>query len=158
MAKPGVIVHQMTTISGKPDFKNFDRWFATANRLRTKGTDHLLSAAEATGVSHVVAQRYVGADDHGPGRACRGAQLPRGRGPGHRTATRLIGFAFAESGTRRSQVFGHVASGLGEAQLLVEGPGAGVVGEDVQTDSGQRVVVAPALGGQHDRAAVALAA
>jgi nucleoside-diphosphate-sugar epimerase len=59
MAKPDVIVHQMTAISGKPDFKNFDRWFATTNRLRTEGTDHLLSAAEATGVSHVVAQSYA---------------------------------------------------------------------------------------------------
>src|SRR5689334_12363181 len=58
----------------------------------------------------------------------------------------------------RSQVFGHVAAGLGKAQLLVESTGAGVVGEDVQTDPGQRVVVAPALGGQHDRAAVALSA
>jgi hypothetical protein len=57
-----------------------------------------------------------------------------------------------------SQVFGHVAAGLGEAELLVEGPGAGVVGECVQTDPGQRVGVAPALGGQHDRAAVAFAA
>jgi nucleoside-diphosphate-sugar epimerase len=58
MAQPDVIVHQMTAISGKPDFKNFDRWFATTNRLRTEGTDHLLAAAERNGVSHVVAQSY----------------------------------------------------------------------------------------------------
>ncbi|MBG0562432.1 NAD-dependent epimerase/dehydratase family protein [Actinoplanes aureus] len=57
-ARPEVIVHQMTAISGKPDIKHFDRWFATTNRLRTEGTDHLLAAAEATGVSHVVAQSY----------------------------------------------------------------------------------------------------
>jgi len=36
-----------------------DRWFATTNRLRTEGTDHLLAAAEATGVSHFVAQSYA---------------------------------------------------------------------------------------------------
>ena len=62
-ARPDVIVHQMTAISvahaGKPDFKHFDRWFATTSRLRTEGTDHLLAAAEATGVSHVVAQGYA---------------------------------------------------------------------------------------------------
>ncbi|MFG1946631.1 NAD-dependent epimerase/dehydratase family protein [Nonomuraea sp. NPDC048826] len=58
-ARPDVIVHQMTAISGKPDIKHFDRWFATTNRLRTEGTDHLLAAAEATGVSHVVAQSYA---------------------------------------------------------------------------------------------------
>jgi nucleoside-diphosphate-sugar epimerase len=63
-ARPDAIVHQMTAISmahaGKPDLKHPDRWFATSNRLRTEGTDHLLAAAEATGVSHFVAQGYAG--------------------------------------------------------------------------------------------------
>lgn len=59
-ARPDVIVHQMTAIAaGKPDLKHMDRWFATTNRLRTEGTDHLLAAAEATGVPHVVAQSYA---------------------------------------------------------------------------------------------------
>ncbi|WP_372448745.1 NAD-dependent epimerase/dehydratase family protein [Streptomyces musisoli] len=62
-ARPDVVVHQMTAISmvhaGKPDIKHPDRWFALTNRLRTEGTDHLLAAAEATGVSHVVAQGYA---------------------------------------------------------------------------------------------------
>ena len=59
-ARPDAIVHQMTAIAGKPDMKHMDRWFATTNRLRTEGTDHLLAAAEATGVSHLVAQSYGG--------------------------------------------------------------------------------------------------
>jgi nucleoside-diphosphate-sugar epimerase len=63
-ARPDAIVHEMTGLSmahaGKPDMKHFDRWFATTNRLRIEGTDHLLAAAEATGVSHVVAQSYAG--------------------------------------------------------------------------------------------------
>ncbi|MGW2835488.1 NAD-dependent epimerase/dehydratase family protein [Streptomyces sp. NPDC001286] len=62
-ARPDVIVHQMTAISmahaGKPDLKHPDRWFAKTNRLRTEGTDHLLAAAQATGVHHVVAQGYA---------------------------------------------------------------------------------------------------
>ncbi|MGH9248244.1 MAG: NAD-dependent epimerase/dehydratase family protein [Acidimicrobiales bacterium] len=62
-ARPDAIVHQMTAISmthaGKPDIKHPDRWFAITNRLRAEGTDHLLAAAEATGVSHVVAQGYA---------------------------------------------------------------------------------------------------
>src|SRR5260221_6010264 len=57
------IVTQMTAISvahaGKPNMKHFDRWFATTSRLRTEGTDHLLAAAEATGVSTFVAQSYA---------------------------------------------------------------------------------------------------
>jgi nucleoside-diphosphate-sugar epimerase len=62
-AQPDAIVHQMTGISmahaGKPDMKHFDRWFATTNRLRTDGTDHLLAAADAAGVPHLVAQGYA---------------------------------------------------------------------------------------------------
>jgi nucleoside-diphosphate-sugar epimerase len=62
-ARPDAVVHQMTAISvahsGKPDLKHMDRWFATTSRLRTEGTDHLLAAAEATGVPHVVAQSYA---------------------------------------------------------------------------------------------------
>ncbi|WP_281284754.1 NAD-dependent epimerase/dehydratase family protein [Nonomuraea mesophila] len=59
LARPEVVVHQMTAIAGKPDIKHFDRWFATTNRLRTEGTDHLLAAAEASGGCHVVAQSYA---------------------------------------------------------------------------------------------------
>ncbi|MEU5941920.1 NAD(P)-dependent oxidoreductase [Micromonospora sp. NPDC047548] len=58
-ARPDVIVHQMTAIAPKPDMKHPDRWFATTNRLRTEGTDHLLAAAEASGISHFVAQSYA---------------------------------------------------------------------------------------------------
>jgi nucleoside-diphosphate-sugar epimerase len=61
-AAPDAIVHEMTAISrahaGKPDLKHMDRFFALTNRLRTEGTDHLLAAAQAAGVSHVVAQSY----------------------------------------------------------------------------------------------------
>lgn len=62
-ARPDVIVHQMTGLSevhaGKPDMRKAERFFATTNRLRTEGIDHLLAAAEATGVSHVVAQSHA---------------------------------------------------------------------------------------------------
>ena len=61
-ARPDAIVHQMTALSqahaGRPDFKHPDRFFATTIRLRSEGTDHLLAAAEATGVPHVVAQSF----------------------------------------------------------------------------------------------------
>jgi nucleoside-diphosphate-sugar epimerase len=62
-ARPDVIVHQMTGIgrahAGEPDLKHFERWSAPTIRLRTEGTDHLLAAAEATGVTHFVAQGYA---------------------------------------------------------------------------------------------------
>jgi nucleoside-diphosphate-sugar epimerase len=63
-ARPDAIVHEMTGLSaahgGKPNMRSFDRWFTTTNRLRIEGTDHLLAAAEATGVPHFVAQSYAG--------------------------------------------------------------------------------------------------
>ena len=44
-AEPDAIIHEMTALSGTPDFRHFDRWFALTNRLRTEGTEHLLAAA-----------------------------------------------------------------------------------------------------------------
>ena len=40
------------------DMRHFDRDFALTNRLRTEGTDHLLSAGQAVGVGRFVAQSY----------------------------------------------------------------------------------------------------
>jgi nucleoside-diphosphate-sugar epimerase len=56
-ARPEVIVHQLTAI-GAIDPAHFDpaRDFALTNRLRTKGTDHLLAAGQAVGVRRFVAQ------------------------------------------------------------------------------------------------------
>jgi nucleoside-diphosphate-sugar epimerase len=56
-AKPEVIVHELTSI-GTLDMRHFDRAFAETNRLRTEGTDHLLSAGQAVGVQRFVAQSY----------------------------------------------------------------------------------------------------
>jgi len=62
-ARPDAIVNQMTALSvahaGKPNLRKANRFFATTNRLRSEGTDHLLAEAEATGVSHVVAQGHA---------------------------------------------------------------------------------------------------
>ncbi len=56
-ARPDVIVHQLTAIGGL-NMRHFDRDFAQTNRLRTQGTDHLLSAGRAVGVPRFVAQSY----------------------------------------------------------------------------------------------------
>ena len=40
--------------------RHFDRDFALTNRLRTEGTDHLLSAGRAVGVRRFVAQSVRG--------------------------------------------------------------------------------------------------
>ena len=59
-AEPEVVVHQMTALAGKPDFRHFDRMFAQTNRLRTEGTDLLLAAAQEAGAVRFVAQSYTG--------------------------------------------------------------------------------------------------
>src|SRR5258708_12539448 len=57
-SKPEVVIHQLTALAGVHSLKNFDKEFALTNRLRTEGTDHLLSAAHAAGVRRIVAQSY----------------------------------------------------------------------------------------------------
>ena len=58
-ARPDVIVHQLTAL-GALDMRHFDRDFALTNRLRTEGTDNLLSAGQAVGVRRFVAQGVSG--------------------------------------------------------------------------------------------------
>ena len=59
-AKPEVIVDELTALAGPTDLRRFDAAFATTNRLRTEGTDHLLAAARAAGTRRLVAQSFAG--------------------------------------------------------------------------------------------------
>jgi hypothetical protein len=47
-AKPDVIVHQLTALAGE-GMRGLKRRIAMTNRLRSEGTDHLLSAGQAVG-------------------------------------------------------------------------------------------------------------
>jgi nucleoside-diphosphate-sugar epimerase len=58
-AEPDAIIHQLTSIGGL-NTRRFDRDFELTNRLRTEGTDHLLSAGHAVGVKRFIAQSYTG--------------------------------------------------------------------------------------------------
>jgi nucleoside-diphosphate-sugar epimerase len=58
-ARPDVIVHQLTAIPQALDMRHFERAFAQTNRLRTAGTDNLLSAGQAVGVRCFVAQSHI---------------------------------------------------------------------------------------------------
>jgi len=58
-AEPEAIVYQLTAIASATGLRNLDRAFAPTNRLRTEGTDHLLSAARAAGVRRFVAQSFA---------------------------------------------------------------------------------------------------
>jgi len=57
-AQPDVIIHELTAIPDTLDLRHFDQSFALTNRLRTEGTDNLLSAAHAVGVQRFIAQSF----------------------------------------------------------------------------------------------------
>jgi nucleoside-diphosphate-sugar epimerase len=59
-AQPEVVIHEMTALAGKPDLRHFDRWFATTNQLRTKGTDYLIRGAQEAGARRLIVQSYSG--------------------------------------------------------------------------------------------------
>jgi 2-alkyl-3-oxoalkanoate reductase len=58
--RPEVVVPQLTALSRAKSLKHFDREFATTNRLRTEGTNHLLEGARAAGVRRFIAQSFTG--------------------------------------------------------------------------------------------------
>jgi nucleoside-diphosphate-sugar epimerase len=59
-AEPEAIVHELTALTGALRMGKPDRNFALTNRLRSEGTDHLLSAGQAAGVKRFVAQSFAG--------------------------------------------------------------------------------------------------
>jgi nucleoside-diphosphate-sugar epimerase len=59
-ARPEAIIHEMTDLTGTADLRHFNRTFASSNRLRTAGTDHLLAAAREAGVKRFIAQSFCG--------------------------------------------------------------------------------------------------
>jgi nucleoside-diphosphate-sugar epimerase len=58
-ARPDVVVHEATAFTGATGVRRLDRELELTNRLRTEGTDHLLTAARAAGVRRVVAQSFM---------------------------------------------------------------------------------------------------
>jgi 2-alkyl-3-oxoalkanoate reductase len=58
-AAPDAIIHQVTALSGVRFGRNLDRTFAPTNALRTQGTDALLAAAKAAGVTRFIAQSFA---------------------------------------------------------------------------------------------------
>jgi nucleoside-diphosphate-sugar epimerase len=59
IAKPDVIVHELTALPSDFDPRRFEASFASTDRLRTEGTDNLLAAAVAGDVRRIVVQSYA---------------------------------------------------------------------------------------------------
>jgi 2-alkyl-3-oxoalkanoate reductase len=58
--EPEIVIHEMTGLRGQMDLVHFDRSFAATNRLRTEGTDLLLTEARKVGARRFIAQSYCG--------------------------------------------------------------------------------------------------
>lgn len=95
-AEPDAIVHQMTALAGKPDLRHFDKWFAVTNQLRTTGTEHLLAAAKAAGVSKFVAQSYTGWSNIRQGRPVKTENDPYDPNPANAQTESIAGLQFLD--------------------------------------------------------------
>ncbi|HEV2979848.1 MAG TPA: NAD(P)-dependent oxidoreductase [Solirubrobacteraceae bacterium] len=65
-ARPDVVVHELTSLPRRIDPRKLERDFARNDRLRTDGTRNLVDAAQAAGVSRIVAQSVAFAYAPGP--------------------------------------------------------------------------------------------
>jgi 2-alkyl-3-oxoalkanoate reductase len=59
-AEPEVVIHELTAIDTGALVRSIDKMFATTNRLRTDGMDHLVAAARAVGAKRFIAQSFAG--------------------------------------------------------------------------------------------------
>src|SRR6186997_24651 len=107
-AEPDAIIHQMTALSGKPDMRNFDRWFAATNALRTTGTRNLIAAAQAAGVRRLIAQSYAGWNIDRGGRVPASESEPLDRHPLPAQRETLAAIRFLERAVTEAPVTGIV--------------------------------------------------
>ena len=57
---PEVVIHELTSLAGVPDFRHFDDYFEQTNRMRTQVAQSLLMAARIAGARRFIAQSYCG--------------------------------------------------------------------------------------------------
>jgi nucleoside-diphosphate-sugar epimerase len=124
-AEPDVIVHEMTALSGTPDLKHFDRWFALTNRLRTEGTENLLAAAKASGVKRFVAQSFTGWSNLREGSWIKTEEDPLDANPVKEQRETLAAIKFLERAVLEASLEGIVVRygglyGPGSSETLVE--------------------------------------
>ena len=118
-AEPDAIIHEMTALSGTPDFRHFDRWFELTNRLRTEGTEHLLAAAKASGVKRFVAQSFTGWSNSREGSWIKTEDDPLDPQPVHDQAQTLAAIKFLERAVLEAPL-----EGIGVRYGGLYGPGS----------------------------------
>ena len=118
-AEPDAIIHQWTALSGTPDLRHFDLWFAETNELRTRGTEHLLAAARAARVERFVAQSYTGWPNERTGGPVKTEDDPLDAEPAEAQTRSLAAIRFLEDA-----VFSTPLVGIALRYGALYGPGA----------------------------------
>jgi nucleoside-diphosphate-sugar epimerase len=95
-AAPDVVVHEATALSALGSLRNLDEAFAETNRLRTIGTDNLLSAARAAGARTFVAQSFAGWPYAKEGSAVKDEDAPLDPSPPAKAAQSLAAIRHLE--------------------------------------------------------------
>lgn len=98
-ARPDVLVHELTSLSGRFDFKRFDETFAVTNRLRTRGTDALIAAAQEAGTDRIIVQSYTGWTNEHAGSRVKTEADPIDPSPVPAARNTLAAIAHAERAT-----------------------------------------------------------
>jgi 2-alkyl-3-oxoalkanoate reductase len=124
-AEPDAIVHQLTALAGRADLRRFDRWFSLTNELRTRGTQHLLAAADAAGVDRFIAQSYTGWTNIREGDAPKTEDDPFDPRPAEAQTESLAAIRFVETAVPDASPEGLVLRfgnlyGPGASETLVE--------------------------------------
>jgi nucleoside-diphosphate-sugar epimerase len=65
-ARPDAVIHELTSLPPRIDPRKLERDFAVNDRLRSEGTRHLVSAAQAAGARRIIAQSIAFAYAPGP--------------------------------------------------------------------------------------------
>jgi nucleoside-diphosphate-sugar epimerase len=94
---PEAIVDQLTGLSGGVNPRHQERDMALTNRLRTEGTDHLLSAGRAVGVRRFVAQSFLVGTYAQTGGAVKSEDDPLDPEPPSSTRTTLEALRYHEA-------------------------------------------------------------
>jgi nucleoside-diphosphate-sugar epimerase len=121
-AKPEVVIHQLTALTGVKDYKNFDREFALTNRLRIEGTDHLLEAALQAGSRRFIAQSYGGWNYERAGIGLKTEEDPLDPTPPHNQRETLAAIHYVE----QAVVGASEIEGIALRYANLYGPGTGL--------------------------------
>ena len=104
-AEPEAVVHELTDLTGT-FARNIDKSFATTNRLRTEGLDHLLAAAKAAGARRFIAQSFAGWPSEPTGGPVKAEDAPLQQHPPKTVTRSLAAIRHVEDITRDDGIEG----------------------------------------------------